>query len=241
METDFSADWLITRITEYFDRGFGSFTKNDFEVLIFQSLLENDKDIKSNYYYSQLLRIPLTKVKRLRYEADLKYGKILTSQSEYRENKLKQFNNLIKAAKFKVTDKNKIQFSIEDLSLRRFLEELLKKDGSFADSSFNSEIVTISIDDLLILLNQSEEGEKIVNEIKNKALIAFNKFDNSDKLKFDDYWPKILIESLSLAKEGIKTTKTIIDAISGKTLVESVLDKIPEVMINIFKKIKQIK
>ena len=239
MEIDFSSDWLITRITEYFDRGFCSFTKNDFEVLIFQSLLENEKDIKSNYHYSQLLRIPVTKVKRLRYEADLKYGNILNSQKEYQEKKLQQVNNLIKAAKFKVTDKNKIQFSIEDLSLRRLLEEMLKKKGSFADSSFNTEVVTVSIDDLIIILNQSEEGEAMLKEIKGKAQLAFSKYNNSNHLEFDVYWPQILLESIGLAKEGIKTAKTIIDVISGKTLIESVLDKIPDAVMNIFNKIKQ--
>ena len=241
MGIGFSSAWLIARIEEYFERGFGSFTKNDFEVLIFQSLLENEEEIQSNYHYSQLLRVPVTKVKRLRYEADLKFGNTRNSQDEYKEKKLRQFNNLIKSAKFKVTDKNKIQFSIEDLSLRRFLEEILKREGSFADSSFNSEIVTISIEDLLILLDQSEEGKALVKKIKDKALASFKNYNNTEGLEFDHYWPKILVESLSLAKEGIKTTKSIIDAISGKTIVETVIDKIPDVMIKIFRKVKQIK
>ena len=80
-----------------------------------------------------------------------------------------------------------------------------------------------------------------MKKIKDEAIISFKNYNHTEGLEFDHYWPKILLESFSLAKEGIKTTKTIIDAISGKTIVETVIDKIPDVMIKVFHKVKQIK
>ena len=57
-------------------RGFGSMNKNDFEVYIFSWLVLNHKDYQtaSDNEISRMLKIPESKVKRLRYEAELKYG-----------------------------------------------------------------------------------------------------------------------------------------------------------------------
>ena len=61
-------------IQAYLNHGFGSMTKNDFEVWIFNYLLQNRPTNTSNFDFSVELRIPESKVKRLRYEASLKYG-----------------------------------------------------------------------------------------------------------------------------------------------------------------------
>ena len=58
---------------QYETRGFGSMTKNDFEVLVF-NLLRKHGDLKgkTNFEISLELQIPETKVRRLAYESDLK-------------------------------------------------------------------------------------------------------------------------------------------------------------------------
>lgn len=63
-------------ISKYIEKGFGSMNKNDFEVWIFHYLLEHELQGKKNYEISIGLKIPKSKVKRLRYEAELKYSKI---------------------------------------------------------------------------------------------------------------------------------------------------------------------
>ena len=60
-------------IKKYIDQGFGSMNKNDFEVAIFNEWMKAEGQDKSNYEISLALRIPETKVKRLKYEAELKY------------------------------------------------------------------------------------------------------------------------------------------------------------------------
>ena len=61
-------------ISKYIEKGFGSMNKNDFEVWIFHYLLEHELQGKKNYEISIGLKIPKSKVKRLRYEAELKYS-----------------------------------------------------------------------------------------------------------------------------------------------------------------------
>mgnify|MGYP003296971562 CR=1 FL=1 len=62
-------------INESLRRGFGSMTKNDYEVFIFNELLKtSDYEGKSDFEISIKLKIPQSKVKRLRYEAALRNG-----------------------------------------------------------------------------------------------------------------------------------------------------------------------
>ena len=61
-------------IDRYIERGFGSMNKNDFEVEIFHYLLQtNYFESTKDYEISRQLRIPQSKVKRLKYESELKY------------------------------------------------------------------------------------------------------------------------------------------------------------------------
>ena len=61
---------------------FGSFTKNDYEVLLFYLLL-NDKNYSklSNFDLSCKLRVTETKIRKLAYEASVKYGQNDTEDS----------------------------------------------------------------------------------------------------------------------------------------------------------------
>lgn len=144
-------------INDYLNRGFGTMTKNDFEVWIFNYLLQNRPPNTSNYDFSVELRIPESKVKRLRYEASLKYGNPADTV-QYNE----AFQKLLANVNLKKGSKNVIQFAVEDMQLRKYLDSILKKKGRFADTSFNSEVVSITIDDLAILLDatSSEEQKK---------------------------------------------------------------------------------
>lgn len=133
-------------INQYIDRGFGSMTKNDFEVWIFHYLLQSQLKGKDNYDISVELRIPESKVKRLRYESELKYG------NPHNTNKyIEAFEALLTKSILK-EDGSCVQFVVEDLQLRKYLDSTLKKGGRFSNTSFNKEIVSIDIDDLEFLL-----------------------------------------------------------------------------------------
>ena len=138
--------------------------KNDYEVWIFNYLLQGDMHGKSNYDISVELRIPESKVKRLRYEASLKYGNP-TDTTQYN----KAFKSLLGNVNLKKGSNNVVQFAVEDTQLRHYLESILKKKGRFADTSFNTEVVSITLDDLAMLLdeicteNEKETFKKKVN------------------------------------------------------------------------------
>ena len=159
-------DDLQTLLDKYLEKGFGSMNKNDFEVFIFSRLLLNRYSGMNDYQISTELRIPISKVKRLRYEADLKYP----VQMDYKA----LFVKAMTGARYD-SEKPIIVFSIENISLRQYLRNLLMQRGNFYDSSFNSDIVKVSENDFLCLLEDiclNEDDKKDIKSTINK---------NSDK------------------------------------------------------------
>jgi len=162
---------------QYLKRGFGSMTKNDFEVWIFNHLLENKLKNKSNYDISIELRIPESKVKRLKYEASLKYT--LADYNSYND----EFEKILSKS---VLKKNgmRIQFVMEDIQLRKYVDSILKREGFFTDTSFNSEIVSMDIDTLAFLLDNiisPKKKEEIITKANyrlGKNIISFKELLN---------------------------------------------------------------
>lgn len=187
----------------YLKRGFGSMNKNDFEVWIFNEWRKlQDKDL-SDYQVSKALKISETKVKRLKYEADLKY-------SFDEEQLLNKFFKLAEKANYK-KDGDKLLFVINDKLLRQYINNILEESGRFMDSSFNSNIVSIYVDDFSFLLEKFNriDKDKILERAKEKA--------ESDH-DFPVTIPDILKEMfINLAKEKLGgklvdfTTNGIID------------------------------
>ena len=154
-------------IQAYLNHGFGSMTKNDFEVWIFHQLLQGRLFGKSNFDISVKLQIPESKVKRLRYEASLKYGNP-SDTAQYDE----AFKRLLENVKLKKGSHNVVQFAVEDLQLRKYLDATLKRKGRFADTSFNTEVVSVTLDELAILLDATctqEEKKKLMKAAKGEG------------------------------------------------------------------------
>lgn len=127
-------------IKEYLHRGFGSMTKNDFEVWIFHQLINGELKGRTNREISIALRIPDTKVKRLRYEADLKWGSP-DNDSAYHEALV----TVINKARF-VREKKQILLVIEDTALLKYLDAKMKNANVAWDKSFNTENIYIDFE-----------------------------------------------------------------------------------------------
>ncbi len=127
---------------------FGSMTKNDYEVALFHEMLRAGLNDKTDFQISLLLHIPETKIKRLRYEATLRY----LSQDNGDQYKV-AFIQFLDKGSFRVTDNHRIQFAISDKLFRLYINDLLMRDGRFADTSFNPNIVSLPWKDLEFLLN----------------------------------------------------------------------------------------
>lgn len=146
----------------YLQRGWGSMNKNDFEVYIFYCILQTDEyRCLNDYELSLKLRVPQTKIKRLRYEAGLQY-----SQPEFSVYNA-QFLELLKEAKPQMKDNKYVEFIMENKGLYLYIDNLLKKDGRFGDRSFNSEMMVISMDNLVYLLETT-----ILSEQEKEALLS---------------------------------------------------------------------
>lgn len=148
---------------------FGFLTKNDYEVLLYH-LLNNYSDLKEKSLFEQSieLRVPETKLKRLAYEARLKYG-------DYRRAAiLESFLSELKSAKFTADGKN-IKFAIQDKYLRTAIQAEVYKMGSFMDGSFNSDVVSISGEALANLLRTLFEDKNLSKEIERECNIAIRK------------------------------------------------------------------
>lgn len=135
-------------LEHYLSGSFGSMSKSETEILIFH-LLSKHFEISSNYEISNLLKISETKVKNLTLNAHLRYG---------RSNK-----DILKKIMLRICDTldvnfdeniGEIKISVENPVEKRELVNEIKKLGSYADFSFNNEILKIKINVFLKLLNR---------------------------------------------------------------------------------------
>lgn len=191
-------------INDYLNRGFGTMTKNDFEVWIFHQLLCGQLHGKTNREISVALRIPDSKVKRLRYEADLKWG-TPNDDSSYHDALV----TVIEKARL-IKEKKQIQFVIEDTALLKYLDARMKRANVSWDKSFNSENISIDFEQYETFCQEvlKEEYQEATNFLKDKF-----KYENSIAKLFKDYCNKTGDEltnelakgTVDIAKKGLKT------------------------------------
>lgn len=194
---------LKRAIQSYIKRGFGSMNKNDFEVFIFNQWLsfENNKE-KSDYTISRELRIPESKVKRLRYESSLVYSEYENDDQRLRN----EFYENLKNAKYKA-DSQKLYFLVPDKLVRQYINDVLENDGRYLESSLTSSSVSIYINDFIYLIEKLKFVDRDI--IVNKA-----KEESEGNTNFPVEWTDIVKEFLvNCAKDklGELTTYSIIN------------------------------
>ena len=191
-------------INDYLNRGFGTMTKNDFEVWIFHQLLRGQLHGKTNREISVALRIPDSKVKRLRYEADLKWGNP-NDDSSYHDALVA----VVKKARL-IKEKKQIQFVIEDTALLKYLDARMKRANVSWDKSFNSENISIDFEQYETFCKEvlTKEYKEAIDFLEDKF-----KYENSIAKFFKDYCNKTGDEltselakgTVDIAKKGLKT------------------------------------
>jgi hypothetical protein len=152
-------------LTTYLLRGFGYMSKKEIELNIFTSLCEAgvfmDGGTNKLQQASVMLRIPITRVRTLTYEMQLRSGYV---NDEWFRTKLL---NAIATTQYKQSD-GKITFGVEDPMLRAEIEGRLKLGGRFPDYAISREILHIGIDDFAYLLDMvltPEEQQTILNAV----------------------------------------------------------------------------
>lgn len=147
-----ASHWSGTiRVMNYFLDHFGSMNKNDYEVALFGLMLKNDLLDMSDFNISCQLKIPESKIKRLRYEVSLK-----ENGSKNNDEEVKKYLNKC-ACQVKG---DRLLISIPDKFIRQYLNDKLACLGTFYDTSFNTSIVSFTPKDLFMLIGNLYNGQK---------------------------------------------------------------------------------
>jgi hypothetical protein len=166
--TNISTEFVQEFLKHYLKNGIGSMSKSDIDALVMHLLdsyssFNNDKiplNKMSNQAVSEKLKANITKIKKLRYDAGLKYA--INSEEEAK----KRFCLCLNKASFNFKD-NKIHLIIEDQLAKNWIQGRLKEKGIFYDGAFNSEIINIDPEDFFSVLKILVD-KKSVQEFKEK-------------------------------------------------------------------------
>ena len=146
-QSDFTSEFL----ENYLKFGLGSMPKSDVDALVMSLLDKHGYGASgpmaslSNQTVSERLRTPVVKVKKLRYDAALKFGGLVEDQAKGR----------LLAALANATlepQDEKVCLIIEDALAKNWLQGQLKTHQQIFDHSFNTEIVKVSATGLFAVL-----------------------------------------------------------------------------------------
>ena len=158
---------LLSEFFEFYTTpAFGARSKSEIDLKVFE-LLGKCGWIDDDYYnVSRRLKITPTRAKNLILNAKLR--------AESQPNTEKMYNAFLKKIKelgYKTDSKNNsiIIFSLPDMLLREYLKFKLRSVGKIWDSSFNSELVRVSVDDFLDIVSDADLKRKIKRQdVRNK-------------------------------------------------------------------------
>jgi len=167
-------------LNNYLKFGLGSMPKSDIDALVmhlidkYGSNTVTAQAIYSNQQVSQNLKTPVTKIKKLRYDAALKFGGKVEDEAQARL--LIALNNATLD-----TEGNKICLIIEDSLAKNWLQGQLKTNQLIFDHSFNTEIIKVSSEGLFKVL-RSFFDTSTINEFESKYNESSTEADK-EKLK----------------------------------------------------------
>lgn len=158
---------LITEFLEFYTTpAFGARSKSEIDLKVFELLRECGYIDDDYYNVSRKLKITPTRAKNLILNAKLRAESQLNTEEIYNK-----FLGEIKELGYKTDSKNNsiIIFSLPDMLLREYLKFKLRSVGKIWDSSFNSELVRVSVDDFLDIVSDADLKRKIKRQdVRNK-------------------------------------------------------------------------
>ncbi len=158
---------LLTEFFEFYTTpAFGARSKSEIDLKVFELLRECGWIDDDYYNVSRKLKITPTRAKNLILNAKLR--------AESQPNTEKTYNKFLEEIEklgYKTDPKNNsiIIFSLPDMLLREYLKFKLRSVGKIWDSSFNSELVRVSVDDFLDIVSDADLKRKIKRQdVRNK-------------------------------------------------------------------------
>ncbi|GAB1262471.1 hypothetical protein [Aurantivibrio plasticivorans] len=160
-------------LEKYLNFGLGSMPKSDIDALVMHLLDQHGYSGSpplsqySNQSVSELLRTPVSKVKRLRYDAALKFGGRVEDQAQAR----------LLAALSRASlepEGDKVCLIIEDTLAKNWLQGQLKNSQQIFEHSFNTEIVKVSARGLFDVL-EAFFDKKAITDFRKGYELALEK------------------------------------------------------------------
>ncbi len=192
------AEFARLFLREYLKDGFGAQPKRHIDLYVFH-LLENmaSLDRSDNNALSHKLQITESRVKSYRYESKLRF---VPEEENYIQRRIlwslahSEFN----------TDADKIKFIVEDPYVRKSLNAIAKRLGGVPDTSFNSEVVALSLDHLQKLIVHLF-GETTAGQYK----VEFDKLkQKNSKITFDEVRKKVVLGAARALGGGLVNIAT---------------------------------
>ena len=131
---------LAEILNVYLDKGFGVMNKTEIEILLYHVLRTNGLLSGKCFDDSFALQITEAKARKLIYESQIKYSE--RDKDALLLHLRKSVGKCLTRAYFSNNNKT-IKFAIEDKYLRIALSAYLREHDYFADTSFNTDIVSI--------------------------------------------------------------------------------------------------
>jgi len=147
-------------LRDYLQFGLGSMPKSDVDALVMHLLdtygMQGSAPLSHyrNQAVSELLRTPVSKIKKLRYDAALKFGGRVEDQAKAR------LLVALNSASLELEGK-KIRLIIEDTLAKNWLQGQLKNSQMIFEHSFNTEIIKVSAYGLFDVLNEFFDRQAI--------------------------------------------------------------------------------
>lgn len=193
-------------VEEYLKRGLGSLSKKDIDVLVLKLILDiryNEVEQELDVFaLSKELKISIVKLRNLIKEVQLRYNQLNEDVVK------KRFVNIFEKNRWRV-EKGYVHISIIDPLLREYLLDLIYKENSFADYSFNPEIIKIEINVFAKVI--SKLANKSVQEIINQIPDNISHLVNVDDVEK----PELIIKNIITIDRKTNITIDLGNVIGG--------------------------
>ncbi len=197
---------------ELFSRRFGSFSKSDYEILMFTVYLDSLNRPARDYDISVELGITESKVRNLRVRSQLLYPKEMDWKNELAESLT---HGSYDPANRQVT----IMF--ENPSVQNFMKNEIEKTFNNVGKTFNSKQLVLPIESFLILAAHAEENpDKVIKQLNARVQ---KETKNSNKIEGKAFQERFL-KSIPNAVSFISTCLSIYT--TGRPIIENLLQLI---------------
>ena len=194
--------------SELFSKRFGTFSKSDYEVLMFTIYLDSLGRYIRDYDISIALGIPESKVRSLRVKSQLLYPREI--------NWVEELNNAINHGYYDTTT-GFITITIEDPSVKNLLKNKIEENFGVVGLTLNSKQLNLPVESFLMLAAFSEENPEEV--IKNLNDLFQKESKSKEKIERKSLKDRFL-ENVPDMVSFLSAAITLYDV--GKPIVQSV-------------------